>query len=223
MGFIKRTGLSKFVKIMDGNFVIEVRKGTAGAEKRIKQKGKNAGEEVYELRFQGYEGYLVGARIKETQFGDQLCLVMNDPSNEDYPVITIELPSDGRHAKYFFLRMENINLDYPINIAPWKMEKKDRATQKPIKGEYIHGWTIYQDEEKVEPSIEADDVPEPSKTTKGGKTKWDFSEQNEFLIEKFQGWINASEFRKIKSDHGLPKDDEYDGLDEEDNDDSIPE
>lgn len=218
MGFTKRGGFAKFVKVMDGNFVLEVKKGTEGAEKRIKQKGEHAGEPIWELRFQGYEGYLVGAKIRETKFGDQLCLLMNDPSNEDYPVVTIEVPADGRHAKMFFIRMENIDLEKPINLAPWKMEKKDKETKKVIKGEFIHGWTLYQDDEKIDPAIEPDDVPEPSKEKKGGKIKWDFSEQNEFFHDKFQEWINGSEFRKVKSDHKPKSTDDEDDADDDDDD-----
>lgn len=224
MGFQTRSSGSKYVRIIDGNFVLEVDKGTEGAKKRILAKGPRAGKPTYELHFSGYEGYLVGAKIDEGKFGDELRLRMYDPTNKEYPLVTITVPADSRHAKVFFGVMENINLKKMINIAPWKMEKKDFKTKKVVAGEFIHGWTIYQDDEKVEYAVEKDDVPKGEEIKKGGKIHWDFSEQTEYFMELFQDWINKAKFMKVdmtKVGTGKSKsksDDVDDDADEEEDD-----
>ena len=222
MGFKTRgSSNTKFVRIIDGNFVVPVDKGEEGAKKRILAKGPNAGKPTYELHFSGYEGYLVGAKIKEGKFGDELCLSMYDPTNEEYPFVVISVHADGRHAKSFFARMNNISLKKKLNIAPWKMEKKDRKTGKIIPGEHVHGWTLYQDEEKIDPSFDLKDVPEGEQIKKGGKITWDFSEQTEFFLDEFQKWLNDAEFKKVDHDKigkSTPKKTKHEDVDDEDDD-----
>lgn len=218
MGFKNDTRGGVYIKVIDGKFKIRVPEDTKGAVPRVLDAGPNSGDTIYELVYSSYEGHIKKAWIDKTgKYGATFNLKMADSQDS----VTITVPFSSRHAKKFFAVMDNINLDKQVELSAFKIPKKDRDG-KVVKDEYIHGWTVKQQNEAVEFAIQKEDIPEMVKVRLKGKDNWDDSAQLEFFEEKFNEWKEANfseddyEDKKTPSSKSKKDEDDSDSDDEED-------
>lgn len=214
MGFFEKTK-GVFISVMDGQFCMRVNEDHPKAVARTLTKGKNEGTVVHEFRFGGCTGFLTGVNIKESKgFSDELQLFIKDSDEDsDYPDFVISVPSNSRHAKSFMARVRNLDLDKPITFEPFKFPSVDQKTKKPqvnANGDpkYVIGWTLNQDDNKIESEFEKDDIPEMTQVKVKGKMEWDDSEQMEFFLNHLNEWVKENDLAKEFKQKSSPKKEE---------------
>ena len=183
MGLESETRSGTYIKVVNGMFAVRCQEGDKDAKERTLENGPNAGDIIYEKLYGSYRGFIKKAWIKEDgKYGATFSLKMSDGNSN----ANITVPLSSRHAKKFFGVMNRIDLDKEVVLTPYKMDKKEDG--KIIKDKFIHGWTVKQDDEKLESTYSREDVPEMEKIKVKGKEVWDDTAQLEFFKSKFEEW-----------------------------------
>lgn len=150
-------------------------------ETRKRTKGKNEGKEVFYYIFNDVEGLLTNVYLNETDWGEMLNIELTD-ADEKYVISLGEV--FGRYAKDFIRRMDGIEFDTDLAIGTWTMEADNGKTYSGVR--------LYQNGEKIDYVLETADLPAPVERKKGKKKEWDYSDQEEFLYEKIEGWLEEN-------------------------------
>lgn len=150
-------------------------------ETRKRTKGNNEGKKVYYYIFNDVEGLLTNVYLKETDFGEFLNIELTD-ADEKYVISLGDVFS--RHSKDFIRRMDSIDLKENIAVGTWSMEGDN--------GKNYSGVRLYQNGEKIDYVLQTEDLPAPVERKKGKKKEWDYSEQEEFLYERIESFIDEN-------------------------------
>jgi len=134
MGLTSGHGPSKriYLTIIGGKFAQTVEKGTLGAVTRQKTKGKNAGQDTWELHHDRVSGKIKEMKIEKKDFGEYLDIHIEDVG-EKY---IVSLPVESRYFDSFCAKIGCADLHTSIELAPFSFEGKE--------GNKIIGMNIYQ-------------------------------------------------------------------------------
>tara|TARA_R110000803_G_scaffold78075_1_gene143081 strand:+ start:7400 stop:8194 length:795 start_codon:yes stop_codon:yes gene_type:complete len=152
--------------------------GHKGAQVRQRTKGKNEGKDVFYYVINSVDGLLSDITLRETDFGEFLSVEFTDV-DEVYVVSLGDV--FGRFAKDFIRRIESVDLASEVVFGTWVMEADNGKTYSGVR--------LYQVGEKIEYVYANEDLPPPIEKTRGGKTSWDFSDQEEFLYDLLIGYL----------------------------------
>jgi len=183
-----------FIKTFSNNLVLEYDK-REDLEKKVeemglnpeliivrkKAKGKNEGKEIYYYILFDISGKLTDVSLRDTDWGEMLELEISDVDDK-YLVSMGEV--FGVLSKDFIRRLGNIDMGKDITLGTWSMVSDKN-------GKTYSGVKIYQDNTKIEYNLANTDLPMGVQKTRGGKTTWDFGEQEDFLYKIIGDWIKA--------------------------------
>lgn len=185
MSLNKRTKSSNstFLKIFGGKIVQESSKPFE-TEETLKERENKNGTKVYYVEYDSVSGNIRSADIKHIE-----SLAIDIIELEIVDVVeryVLSIPVDSRFGKSFMMRMMNIDLDKPVEIVPYSFtDKEDKK---------VSGLNIFQDGEKLAPVYTRDNpngLPDAKQVRKGKETKWDFTDQMNFLYDEFDKFKEA--------------------------------
>lgn len=173
----KSSSQGVYLKIFGGKIVRESSQPWETDEKLLSRETKE-GKKVYYTQYDSISGKITRANIKTIEaFNiDMLELDLVDVV-ERY---SLSFPADGRFGKSFMTRMLNIDLASEVEIVPYSFEDKE--------GKRVSGLNIFQNGKKLDPSYtreKPNGLPEAKQVRKGKETKWDFTDQLNFLYDQF--------------------------------------
>lgn len=130
-----------FVSIINGKFAIKATENTPNAVKRYSEKKQH---DVWEVVHASFEGMIKSLEIKDTSFGTQLSILMEDVGD----LYEFQIPTESRYFGSICDKIENVNLKELVKLVPYNFESKD---EKNSKGEpkKITGMNIFQGKNKV--------------------------------------------------------------------------
>jgi len=164
-----------------------VAEDTEGAKEREAKCGL-----VHELYYESLDGDIETVRtVDKGEFGEMLEILMDD-NGERY---LLQMPFSSDIGKAFIMRLENIDPVLPIEIGLWLKGKKrilwakqgDQKVANPYAGVKGEDGTITW----------AKELPKPiEKKKRGGKSDWDWTEQNDALFELCRDWAIKNDWVK---------------------------
>lgn len=167
----------KYASIIDGKFVQRLSEHKEGCRTRKLTKGDNEGKEVFEMVYDYIDGFIEKAEITEKDFGGRSYSYMEITLNDGDEAWVISLPTESRYAKDVMMKWPNVDFAQAIKFRPYRFEDGDKV---------ISGFTILQDETKVDRHYTKDDPKDLPSAKKKKNGKWDFDDQNFFLENKFK-------------------------------------
>jgi hypothetical protein len=134
MGLTSNYGLSKrvYLQIIGGKLAQTVEKETPGAVSRQKTKGKNAGQQTWELYHDRVSGIIKEMNIEKKDFGEYLDIHIEDVGDK----FIVSLPVESKFFDSFCAKIGTADLSYTIELAPYSFEGKD--------GNKVIGMNLYQ-------------------------------------------------------------------------------
>lgn len=167
-----------FVSIINGKFAIRADEDTPNARKRHSEK---LGKDVWEIIHETFTGRLKALEIKSTEFGDQLSILMDDVGD----LYEFQIPTESRYFTSFCDRIENVNLNEELKLAPYSFEDKEKKNSKGG-AKKVSGINIYQNGKKVEKYYSKEhngDKPTLKEGYKDADLKIFFIQQEQFFKE----------------------------------------
>ena len=163
---------------------------------RQKTKGRYEGQDVFYYVLYDVSGKLTGISLRENDYGEFMELEFTDV-DEKFMVSLGDVYS--RISKDFIRRVGGLDLSEELVFGVWSISAEDSENGKPKSGTLM-----YQNDEKVDYFIPFEDLPEPVTKTRGRKTTWDFTEQENFLYESLTNFI-ADYFSSPEVTEKLPE------------------
>lgn len=187
----------KFISVFNGKLEVSAREGEKDATSRVTKTGKTK----WVKHFDFVSGIITGVEIRRSNdYGDSLIIKLDDNKER----FSIDVGLGTRHAQKFIAVCENINLRLPVTFSVFSFMGD--------KGKEIRGWTIENPEgEKLESSLNKDDIPPPVQNKKG---KWDFSDREVYLEEHLSKWIASCNFSSPESKTEQQSDEDEDEMDD---------
>jgi len=162
-------------------------------KERKKTSGKNEGQSVFYYVIFDVEGLITDIRIKENDWGDFLEIELTDVDE----VFVVSLGDVfSRMSKDFIRRVSNIDLQEYVNFGVWSLVNDN--------DKLVSGVKMYQNDEKVDYTLTRDDMPEGQQKRKGGKTVWDFTDQETFLYDHIVEFLGEN-FKSDKPNEKAPE------------------
>lgn len=179
MGLEQGGSQKTFLSVSDGKIARRVQEGTPNAVK----KSKKDGTPYYELQWPAVSGFLIGARKRDTDWGANLALDIEDNGE----IFSLEMPWSSRYSTGFFTCIPNINPAKKIRFTPYmkvvnengKDVKKTMlylsySDEKDAKGQSVNiPWAYTKDE--------PNGLPEMKQIKVKGEMVWDDSDRQEFF------------------------------------------
>lgn len=168
-----------FVTIAGGKFV--VRGEGPGAVTRVLEQGPNAGEEISEFRYDSIDGNIVDAGFEDSEYGERFYLCLKD--NEMGEVYKLRIPVNSSFFGQIVKRLPNLNGIDTIYLGIGYDREKERS--------FIF---MRQNSENVPFAFTKADpngMPDAGSKVVRGKETWDFTEQDNFLYEVAQEFIET--------------------------------
>jgi hypothetical protein len=169
---------TKYYTIREGKLWQTVEASTPKAIERTK---KNGGT-YWELKYDGFEGQLIGASVKETPWNDQIIKSWKLFFVDEFHLMgVIEMAYNSSYASKFFNCLGNLDPTKPFTLMCYKFDAKDEEDNTKMKT--IQGLNLYQEKEKVPPMYTKENqgaLPQLEKVTRDGKEVWDSSAQMAF-------------------------------------------
>ena len=147
-----------YLYIYKGKITQKVDADTGGAKSRTNKKGNV----VNEINFKSVVGRLISFTFKNSEYGEQFSIGMQDGSE----YFSIQIPVESSHFSTFVCRIDNVNFSEDIRIKSYDFEDKKTGKRKS-------GFVLYQNEDKIDPSINKDNIPKDYPEWKEGGTKND--------------------------------------------------
>lgn len=150
--------------------------GEEGLSERKLTKGPNEGDSVYEKQYRGLSGFVSSAKVESSDYGQQVILELIDDIT-----YKVNIPLDSGYANDLMFKWPSVDLDMQLYISPWKFEDDE--------GKNRMGMTLKQDGTKIDRYWTKDnpgELPQATKKKVGKETKWDFTDQQNYLIEFFE-------------------------------------
>lgn len=137
-----------YLTIVQGTLSQQVKEGTPNAEKRVYEKKDGSTGEKWELRYKSVSGTIVKMQIKDSDFGEQLIIVLRD--GED--LFQLQLPLGSNYFTDFGRKLPNLYLDDTVSISPYDFTTNDgkKKTGLTIVQEGVKIDNYYYDPEKKE-------------------------------------------------------------------------
>ncbi len=168
MGLGKPISDKKYVTITNGAFCVRVPADTEGAVKRVLEKGKNAGKEIWEMRYRDIEGVISSLKYSKSEYGDRIEMEIDD--------ITLQIGFDNFGLRDAFVkRLPGVNFELPVKFVVFPDKDTGRAVLLVYHGDQLLPYHFTKDN--------PNGMPEAEKKVVRGEDKWDFSAQEDFLYK----------------------------------------
>lgn len=204
------TNNSDSFSVVGGKFTQRVAEGTVGSTARQLTKGKNAGTTVYEIGYPTIEGFIDHGKIVESEIGCTAEIGLKDQSGVSVVSFQANVKDMSQYLKTLIRCLPNLDPSKPIAMSISQSNKKKTKFGGPV---FYLG--VYQDDRKVSDFyVEWKDVggqkvanhlhgyPESKKLRDGS---YDYSEQNEFLLMKFEEYFADYEGVPAVSERSEPE------------------
>lgn len=152
---------------------------------RKKTKGKNEGQEVFYFVLDYVEGIITNIKIDATDWGTELLKVEITDVDEKFVINLRDV--FGRVAKDFIRRIDNMDPRMEVKFRVWHMNENETDN-----GKSYSGVSLYQEDKKIEYALGYEDLPKPEKKKKGRTVEWDYTEQEQFLYETLEAFIDTN-------------------------------
>ena len=159
--------------------------------------GPNKGKEVREARADAMPNNIIeGAEIVESTYGSNLVLNLIDESEERYD---LQIKVNSQFFGQFVKRIPNLDLDSTVTFVLGKGKSDGKSFM------YLqqNGITVKSAHTKDNPN----GMPPPVLTEHMGKESWSWDDQETFLWEKAQAFIDKLKERNpidVESDEEIP-------------------
>jgi hypothetical protein len=177
MGLTTRNSDSKtFLNVYDGKFAVQVKDPVEGSVMRVNKNGRT----VHELYYDSLTNcILISASIVSDDVVGQKIVLDLLSEGEIY---NLSVPLESRYAKSLMWKLPFIDLDAKNKFAltPFSFENEEGKRQT--------GFSITQGAEKIQSGYTKEEVPQAEQKRKGKDMVWDFTEQTNFLVDKFEEW-----------------------------------
>lgn len=191
-GLIERTGQgTTYLSIVDRNICERsqqerTEKGWEQIETENPQTKKKTISWI--KRHQGIEDvFITDIRWFEQQIENATLTGWNLRLEADGSTWILRLPLTQNSAKRFMKLADNIDFTKPVTIKVWKSTDKET-------GKVSTTFCVYQNGSNIPQALNRDDLPE-AKFLKSTK-KWDFTEQDEFLVEHMNT-VTIPQFKEV--------------------------
>lgn len=175
-----------YLSIVRGKLTQRVDPNTEGAKSRFTEKGER--KEIWEKVFKAAEGKVVALNTKDSDFGLQAIIALEDTNEEGEPIeYHIQFPmltqggSVGRYATTFIKHLPNIDFEKPLRVAPYSFADKENPEKT------ITGFSLGQGGNKISPFFTSEapnGMPAPKeRNLPGGKKVLDWADVTEFLLK----------------------------------------
>ena len=195
------------MQIIGGQWTVPSEEDVEGAVSRKVTKGKHEGEIVWEIKKRAMDGYLIsGALIENEHIGLQAQIVLEDKDGTH----CLEFPATSQYAKAFISSLPYIDNTKQIHVqlvgdgikktksGAQKFKLQVAQDKRLLKNHYTE-WV-----NKTKEYVVANGMPESVKGISG----WNFIDQNEFLLEKFQEFFNDYSPASIPNNEAEDDDDD---------------
>jgi len=188
------------MQIIGGQWTVPVDEGTESAVSRKYTKGKHEGETVWEIKSAAMDGLLMSGELVENEYiGLQANVVLKDEDG----IHCLEFPATSQYAKAFISCLPYIDKETPLHIqlsADGTKKTKSGAQKfklgvaqdgKLLKNHYVeYDHNLHNEATgKNGKYVELNGMPPSVKKISG----WDFSDQNEFLLQAFNEFFEDYE------------------------------
>lgn len=166
----KTSSNTTYLTIIDGT----LRRKTDSPGEGVLTRTNKQGKEVHEIPYDFVSGEVVSVKIEETDFGDQIRIVLRDDT-----LYSVSLSVESRYGKDFLMKFPNLTLG-KLKISPYDFMDNDKR---------FSGLTLWQNDEKLKRRFTRDHpngLPEMVEKAKGNKTVWDDTDQVNFLYQEFE-------------------------------------
>jgi hypothetical protein len=186
-----------YLTVVQGTLSQQVKEGTPKSEKRVYEKKDGSTGEKWELKYKSVSGIITGMKIKDSDFGEQLIIVISDGEEK----FQLQLPLSSNYFTDFGRKLPNIHITDKVNIAPYDFTPKDgkKKTGLSITQEGIKIENYYYDADKKE---NLHGFPTPKGKGKGFDSddwKMYFIEVKKFMKKKVQEVISTMEVNPINT------------------------
>lgn len=174
MGLNEGGGHKTYLTISEGRIAKRVSEDEPRA---IRCTNKEGSRTWFERRYPSITGMITDVRIKNTQWGDDLCVTIEDGESFE-----LQMKLDSKYAKGFLLCMPSIDLSRPVTFTPWMKEvSQDGKMIKKTNLYLSHG---PNDEDRIEwywTREEPKGLPDLNMVKLKGKDVFDDTERMDFL------------------------------------------
>lgn len=171
-----------YLYIIGGDICINSTQDTPGARRRDYETSAGIKGTKWELVYRSWEGIVRSLDFKDTDYGEQISIEFDDA--------ILNMNTDSRYFSDFAKKLPSINIDEPIEIAPYDFETKEDKKR-------LIGLNIIQNGKKAEnyyldvtngKAIHGFPVPiGNTKTYKSDDWKVFFISVKKFLVSEIQG------------------------------------
>lgn len=168
-----------FVSIIGGRFAVRAEEMTKGSVKRFSEKLQ---KDLWEILYPDFTGRIIDLRIDNSQFGEQLTIVMDDVGDKYH----FQIPVESRYFTSFCNKIENVDLSKEVKMQPYDFESKTEINKKTGNAKKIVGLNLYQHGDKIPNYYSKEnqrDKPQLAEKYTDAQLKIFFIEQTEFFKE----------------------------------------
>lgn len=163
----------KFINIYKGKFSQRVQEGTPGAQSRILEKGKNAGNPVFEKFYDSFTGKLVDIKMQDGEYGKSWIFSFKDQGE----VYNLQLSYSNSFATALLKMLPNVDLSQEFKVSP---------STKEVDGKNKSSLFINQNGVPVKHAYTRENpngMPDMEQVTVKGQLVWDDTKRLEFLYD----------------------------------------
>jgi hypothetical protein len=190
MGLNSGGGSRTYLKISEGRISVNVPEGTPNAIECVSS--RDATKKWWEVRYPSVTGKITGIEKRETKFGVDLSISLQDTKTGE--LFQLQMPWSSKYSTGFFNCMPNIDFSGEVTFTPWMKvidDKKKTALYitngKPEVGKENVKWYWTQENPQ--------DCPPMVQIRVKGQLEWDDSDRQEF----FENYLNKHVIPKLSA------------------------
>lgn len=132
----------QYFNIQGFQFTVRAEEGAEGAKMRTIAKKDKTTKDVWEYLFRDISGHIKSIEIKESKFGKQYEIVIQDVADN----MVIQIQTASGYADSLIARLSNIDPSLPVKLVPYSFIPEGKTKKK-------EGVNIYQNDTKVDPAF----------------------------------------------------------------------
>jgi hypothetical protein len=210
MGLGQETEKKIFLSIVNGSLAKRVEQGSEKAVEREIEYPKGTKKMIYERLYPDVTAVIEGVEIKESPFGEQLCIHLVDVLDK----FTLTMSVKGREAKAFMQCFPNLNIKQQVTLNPYNYTSKKDNKKKIGLGIKQNGEDIkfFYNESNGMPQTGEERLDKDEFELAMSQQTIFLKKATKKLIEKYWGQKTGGAPEAETVTHGLPPSDTLDGM-----------
>lgn len=170
-GTTSHGGFTTYLSVINGKFAERVKSPTDETTTRTTKNGK----EVYELYYDYVSGVITGIEKKDSEFGFQLVIDINDADEKNQLTISFY----DRAVRTILNKLVNTDFSAPVTLLVGKNDEGYTwfSVKQPGKG---------YEKDIVPGAFTKEQLPEPQKVRVAGKETWVYDGQTDFIWDELK-------------------------------------